>query len=374
MYPEGWAHVQRLLVVRLDNLGDLVLLSPALRTLREAFPQARLTLMASTAGAQVVPLLPWLDEVMVERVLWQDISGTLPLTPPREMALVNRIRDKCFDAALIFTSFSQSPYPPAFVCYLAGVPIRLAQSREFGGGLLTHWVQPLPDESHQAERNLHLLEAVGFHVRQRRLELSLPQGAQSRADTLLRSVGIEPAAPFIVLAPGASCAARRYDPARYARVARILAQVTGLPIVLVGSERERTLGQTLLPEACAAVVSLLGQTSVPELAALLARAQLLIANDSGPMHLAEALGCPMVILYSGTEYESQWQPRWSPTTLLRRATPCSPCYRFDCLYNLECLDIHPVDVVRACLSHLRPDGLARPGGREMPPYLLERTP
>ena len=86
-----WAEARNILVLRLDNIGDVVMTSPALRAIKEALPEARLTLMASPAGAQAAPLLPWVDDVLVERVLWQDL-GHLDFAPEREEALVERLR------------------------------------------------------------------------------------------------------------------------------------------------------------------------------------------------------------------------------------------------------------------------------------------
>lgn len=345
-----WQAVRRILVIRLDNIGDLVLLSPALRTLKENLPQAELTLMASGAGPQVTPLLPWVDHLLVERVVWQSLGGFAEDAAATQHALVQRLQAQSFDAAIIFTSFSQSPYPAAFICYLAGIPIRLGQSKEFGGELLTQWVKPLPDETHQAERNLYLLESAGFTVRNRQLKLHIPGAAQFGADQLLEGVGIKIGEPFIALAPGASCAARRYDPLRFAEVAARLYAAANFPIVLIGSPREQELVRPLL--ARPGVRSLVGCTSLPEMAAIVQRARLLLGNDSGPMHIADACRTPMVILYSGTEYESQWGPRQTPATLLRQPTPCSPCYAFTCPYQMECLDIAPEKVVAAAIQQL----------------------
>src|SRR3954470_4521577 len=106
----------RLLVVRLDNIGDCVMTGPALRSLRNAFPTAKIVMLASRAGAQITPLLPWIDETIVHRALWQDASGALAFDPQRELAFVEQLRDGRFDAAIIFTSFSQSPHAAAFAC------------------------------------------------------------------------------------------------------------------------------------------------------------------------------------------------------------------------------------------------------------------
>lgn len=348
--PGDWRAIRRILVVRLNNIGDVVMLGPALRAVRAALPGAEVTLLAAPAGALAAPMLPWVDEVLVHRAIWQDASGAMALDPGRESALAAELRSRRFDAALIFTSFSQSPYPPAYACYLAGIPIRVGQSKEFGGSVLSRWVRPLPDGVHQVDRNLHLLESIGFAAAGRHLELRVPAGASARADELLRAEGIDPEAPFLVVAPGASCAARRYDPARFAAAVRLLDDRAGMPIVVVGSERERELAAPI--GAGTAARSLVGRTSIPELTAILRRARLVLANDSGPMHLADAFGRLMVILYSGTELEAQWRPRGSAATLLRRPTDCAPCHLFRCPYRMECLDFAPDEVVRAVLDQL----------------------
>ena len=356
--PSPWRSVRNLVAVRLDNVGDLVMLGPALRTVRRVLSEARITLMASGAGPQVAPLLPWIDDVMVERVVWQDASAQLALDPGRERGLIDRIGGRGFDAALIFTSFSQSPWPPAYACYLAGIPLRAGQAADFGGSLLTHAVPALEREAHQVDRNLHLLESLGFAVTDRHLEVAVPAEADVAAGRMLERAGVPPDEPFVALAAGASCEARRYRPERSAVVATGLADA-GLPVVVVGGQREVELLQPILDDnRHRPVVSLVGQTSVAELTAVLARAAVVVTNDSGPMHLADAVGRPQVVLFSGTDLESQWRPRRSPTRLLRRPTFCSPCYRFDCPFDLACLDIPPDEVVGEVLDLLDEVGRA----------------
>src|SRR5512140_929377 len=125
--------MDRLLVIRLDNIGDVVMLGPALRSLRAARPLAHITLLASPAGNQVAPLLPWINKTIPWRASWQNISAHASTEPQKEWELANLLSAGHYDAAFIFTSFSQSPYPPAFACYMAGIPVRIGQSREFGG-------------------------------------------------------------------------------------------------------------------------------------------------------------------------------------------------------------------------------------------------
>lgn len=347
--------IRRILAVRLDNIGDVVMLGPSLRALRAAFPLAKITLMASPAGSQVAPLLPWIDEVFTWRALWQDVSGGLAEQPERELELVEKLRQGQYDAAFIFTSFSQSPYPPGYACYLAGIPIRVGHSKEFGGGVLNITGAPPPDSGHQTERSLALLERAGIPVKDRSLELFIPPQVQAQADQLLEQAGIDPYAPFIAAAPGASCTARRYDPARFADALRLLVQKTGLPALVLGSEREKeTLAPFIeAPEALRPWVSLVGKTDVGQLAAVIRRSGLVLANNSASLHFADAFQRPMVITYSGTEYLSQWEPRVSPARLLRCETDCSPCYQFTCPFQMECLDLSPEQVAEAALDLLQ---------------------
>jgi len=100
-------------------------------------------------------------------------------------------------------------------------------------------------------------------------------------------------------------------------------------------------------------LDLVGKTSLSDLVALIASAQLLLSNNTSTMHIADATQTPSVILFSGTELECQWRPRRTPAILLRRPTPCSPCYDFTCPYQLECLDIEPEAVVNAGLQLLQ---------------------
>ncbi len=347
-------NLERILAVRLDNIGDVVMLSPALRALRMVFPKAHLTLMASPGGSQVAPLLPWIDEVMACRAVWQDISKNLQVDAEKEYQLVSMLADQHFDAAFIFTSFSQSPYPPAYACYLARIPLQIGQSKEFGGRLLTHWIKSLPDDAHQVERSLHMLRSAGLTDQGSHLELKVPLEFQQSADQILKRSGVGTDSPYIVLAPGASAAARRYPEARYAEAVKQVTAKSGLPVVVIGSPREADAFPAIerLVQESPAVVSLIGQTSVPEMAAVLQRAQVVLANNSGSMHFAAAFQRPMVILFSGTELLQQWAPNTPGARFLFQPTHCTPCHDFQCRYHLECLDVPAEQVAQNVLELL----------------------
>lgn len=337
MLAHPWSSVRNVLVMRLDNIGDVIMTSPALRSIKENLPEAKLTLMASPAGSLAASVLPWIDEVLTWRVLWQDL-GRLPFDPAREWQLVEALRG--FDAVIIFTSFSQSPHPAAFISCLAGIPLRLGESKETGGRMLTHEVSAASDELHQVERNLRLIESIGFEVRDRSLAIQFPH---------LRLV--DP--PYLVLNAWTSCQSRNYDAKRFAIAAKQLSDLTGWKVAVTGVEKDRDQAGTVLEvlEDCA--IDLIGKTSLSELAALIANAELMLSNNTSTMHIADATQTPSVIMFAGTELECQWEPRSGFARLLRQPTECHPCYAFQCPYNLECLDIEPDEIVRSALELLQ---------------------
>ena len=117
MLREQWRAVKRLLVIRLDNIGDIILLSSAVRAVKEELPAVSITLMSSPAGAEAAPLIPGVDDLIICRAVWQDTFGRMPLDPGREQLLIRQLQEQRFDAALIFTSFAQGPHVPGYVCW-----------------------------------------------------------------------------------------------------------------------------------------------------------------------------------------------------------------------------------------------------------------
>lgn len=351
-----WLQARNILAVRMDNIGDVIMLGPALRAVKETSPQVRVTLLASPGGATAAPLLPWIDDVIVWRAIWQDVGGRMPFAPERERELITMLAERQFDAALVFSSFSQTPHAPGYVCYLAGIPLRAGESREFGGSTLSTELQGAPTEMHQVERNLRLVEQLGFVARDRRLVVAIPAESRAAVRALLQRYAMNPGAPFILIHPGASAKARRYPVERFGVVAKLLTQ-RNWPVLVTGVEREEALLAEMQQIAPAAHY-ILGQTTLGEYAALVERAALVICNDTLPMHLADATRTPEVVLFSGTDYEEQWRPRTTQARLLRRPTPCHPCYLFECPIGLPCLDITPRTVVEAVEELLHVDFLA----------------
>jgi ADP-heptose:LPS heptosyltransferase len=332
--PPDWSAVRRVLVVRADNLGDVVLATPAIRALHRAVPHAAVDLLASPVGARVAPMIRAVRDVVTVSASWQQAG--VPTRPVAELAdeerrLVERIRAGSYDAMIVFTSHSQSPWPVAHVGMLAGVGVRAVHSAEFGGAVATHWVTPPPTGTHQVDRCLHLLAALGIPAAGTELELDIPPA---------------PAPGGVVLAPGGSCPSKRYP--RFARVARLLAEA-GRTVRVTGSPAEQKLVDEVVAGADHPLVEPLGEVSVPELAAVIAAAEVVVCNNSGCLHLADAARTPVVCTYAGTEARTEMPPRSAPAVLLGRRVSCAPCRQFRCPYHQECLDVTPDEVAAAAL-------------------------
>jgi ADP-heptose:LPS heptosyltransferase len=344
--PVDVAAARRILVVRADNIGDVVTMTPALRALRAAAPTARIDLLASPAGAAVVPMIPELDGVLTVSASWQQLPGAgmdAAADAAAERALLDQLVAGRYDVLLVLTSFSQSPWPVAHLGLLAGIGTRVVHSREFGGAVATHWVTPPPDTTHQVDRALHLLAAIGVPHRGRDTSLHLSPEAVEAASVLA------PPMPFAVLAPGASCPSRRYPAERFGAAAAQLAEA-GLPVLVAGSTTEVPLVERVVMMAAHPGVTPVPLVPLPVFTALLARAAVAITNNSGGMHLADAVRTPVAVTYAGTELPGDLRPRSTRAALLDRPVPCSPCRQLHCPFHHECLDVPPGEVAAAALA------------------------
>jgi ADP-heptose:LPS heptosyltransferase len=360
--PVDLAAARRILVVRPDNVGDVVLLTPALRALRAAAPRARLDLLASPAGTAVAPMIPELSGVLTASPSWQQL--TAPADPAAaaavardERALLDRITAGGYDVMLVFTSFSQSPWPAAHLGLLAGIGTRVVHSREFAGAVATHWVTPPPDTTHHVDRSLHLVEALGATACGRNPTLRVPVAAYAEADAVLAAAldrGCGPRRrPFALLVPGASCPSRRYPTARFGAAAAALASA-GLPVLVAGTVAEAGLVAEVVARAGCRTADVpvrpLPPVGLAVFTALIARAAVALTNNSGGLHLADAVGTPVVVTYSGTERLGDVAPRTVPSVLLQVPVPCSPCRQLACPFHLECLDVPPARLAAAALG------------------------
>ena len=327
---QAWQAARRVLAVRLDSLGDLLMTGPALRALKEQGEGRTLTLLTSPAGAQAAQLLPFVDDVIVHRAPWMKPEPDGPGLSTH-LELLEGLQARQFDAAVIFTVFSQSPLPAALTLYLAGIPLRLAYSRENPYHLLSDWAaetEPQEGIGHEVERHLRLVSQVGVTWNSDRLVATPRPGARRSVARLLNRLGLLNRDDWYVLHPGATASSRRYPPELYARAVRELAGRYGLTPLFTGSEEERELTGRVRRQANGAGIDLAGKLDLHELTALIERAPLLITNNTGPAHIAAGTGTPVVSLYALTN--PQHTPWRISAQILNYDVPCRNCFKSIC--------------------------------------------
>ncbi|HET8625806.1 MAG TPA: glycosyltransferase family 9 protein [Thermomicrobiales bacterium] len=368
MSDERWRAARRVLAVRLDNLGDVLLMTPAFRAIKESLPGATLSLLASPVGAQAGRLNPDVDEVLVCEAPWIDPWQQLPHDSARERRLIERLRARRFDAAVIFTSFRQSPLPAAYLCYLADIPLRLAASIDGSGSLLTTRHKHPERPMHEVERALDLVGAIGFGASADDLVLRVPDAARAALAARLGERGIAGRRPLIAVHPGCSMPARTYPWEQYAAVVDRLVADLGATVALTGVADEAALidriYDRLRPETRRATHRLAGALPFAEFCALVEAADLTVTNNTGPMHVAAAVKTPVVALFALTNPPEQWRPWRVPHRLLNHDVPCRICYSRVCPHGHECLRlVGPEAVVAAAADLLAETAPALPDGR-----------
>ncbi|WP_347943119.1 glycosyltransferase family 9 protein [Sphaerisporangium sp. TRM90804] len=300
-----------MLVARLDNAGDVLLAGPAIRAV--AAGARRVTLLTGPNGGAAAQLLPGVDSVLEWRAPWIDPEPR-PLTRAHAERLVAMVERAAPDTALILTSFHQSSLPLALLLRLAGTPCVAAISEDYPGSLLD--VRHLVDEAAdvpETVRMLGLARAAGFE---------LPPGDDGALAVRrpLPSVGHLTGPPgYVVVHPGTSAPARAWPPELHARTVRDLT-LAGLRVVVTGDSGEQALTARV---AGAHGLDLGGVTSLPELAAVLAGASVVVVANTGPAHLAAATGTPVVSLFAPVVPAGRWAPYRVPVVLLGdQNAPC----------------------------------------------------
>jgi ADP-heptose:LPS heptosyltransferase len=329
----------RAIVVRLDNDGDVLLAGPAIRAL--AAHAQEVTLLCGPRGAQAAALLPGVDRILVRRAEWID-----PEPPPVERATIdayiNDIAAVRADVAAILTSFHQSPLPTALLLRMAGVPRIAAISEDYPGSLLDLRL-PDPGDVPEAQRALSVVAALGC---------GLPAGDDGTLRASARDPGVALPARYVVVHPGASVPARAWAPERHRALVQALADA-GRPVVITGAPSERALTAHVAGPARPGVVDLGGATTLAQLAGVLAGADALVVGNTGPAHLAAAVGTPIVSLFAPTVPAARWRPWRVAHELLHADVPCAGCRARDCpVQGHPCLARVSVADVLAALDHV----------------------
>ena len=337
----------RILVIKLSAIGDVVLITPSLRALRARFPKAHITVLIGREARELLHRCPYVDELIVfDRVQDGTFKGLLRLAKKLRVSQVDLVVD------------FQNNRMSHLLGFFSGAPQRFGFSSRRLSFLLTHRVK-LPSQAIPAvEQQFRLLALLGVQGVSSHLELWPGPKDEERVDNLLKDSWLAQKQPLIAVHPGGHprWLSKRWPPQRFAQLIDELASTTKARVVLTGAASERPLAEAIAKEAKVQPIVAAGLTSLNELAALVRRAQVFVGGDTAALHVAAAVGTPLVALFGSTDPIRHLPPA-PQVRLLKKNLPCSPCYRSICYRSgsghMECMKLITVkEVVNATLGFL----------------------
>ncbi len=338
----------RILVIKLSAVGDVVLVTPSLRALRARFPKAHITVLVGREGRELLHRCPFVDELVVfDRVRDGNFLGLL--------RLAKKLRSAQVDLVIDF----QNNWISHWLGALSGAPQRYGYGARRWSWLLTHRAVPPKAPMPPVERQFRLLQLLGIEGASARLELWPGPLDDAKAAELLQGSWIAESQPVVVIHPGShpEWLSKRWPIEYYAQLIDRLTVTVKARVVITGSAEEKPLADQIHRSTKVKPILAAGMTSLNELGALVRQAQVFVSGDTAPLHIAAAVGTPLVALFGSTDPVRHLPP--SPhLKLLKKDLPCSPCYRSVCYRpgagHMECMRSISVDaVLEAILSQLK---------------------
>lgn len=318
MKPIDTAKLNNFLFIMMGGIGNMILLTPAIRALRDKFPGCKIGLLVGPYGAaKVFEGSSWIDQVFY--LLPNEKS------PFKIFSLIRKIRKFKPDAC--FTATGGNPFKSSLFGLLGGSKIRIGEDISDKTNFYTHPIEYNFNE-HEVDGNIRLVEPLNVKVEKPELFFSITQKDMEEATKSLQSVDINPGDPYIAVHPGAGdrSLGRLWDAENFGAVAKHVSNKHKVKIVVVGGPTEVDLAEKVVCSAETGVV-LAGKLSLGATASVLQNAKLLLTNDSGVMHIASAVGTKTVVIWG---YTVHWKtkPYGDHHVLIRKDLPCSPCYPY----------------------------------------------
>jgi len=330
---------RRILIVRTDRIGDVLLSTPVIKALRDEYAHAHIAMMVSVYARAIVEGNPNLDEVIIYD------KGGLHKSWMSSISFSRALKKKKFDLALILHPTNRAH----LITYFAGIPRRIGYDRKLGF-LLTDKVEHTKQlgEKHESEYALDLVRLLGIEPKDKNLFMPIKKESVEWVNGLFRQEGIKESDKLLAIHPGASCPSKIWPNDRFALVADKLIEKHGFKVLIVAGPRDIAVAQKVIKNMRNPAIDLAGKTSVSQLASLLKRCRLFISNDSGPVHIAQAVGTPVVSIF-GRAQKGLSPKRWGPIgirdRILHKEVGCIECLAHNCVREFACLKAITVDDV-----------------------------
>ena len=335
----------RILVTQTGGwIGDMILLTPALRALKRAYPQSHLTLLIRPLVAALMETCPYVDEVII------DTKGNGISRAQSFFELVRRVRRGKFNLAVVLHPTS---IRNALIPFLAGVPLRVGSNAGGRGILLS---QSCTDDTtvHEVDRYLQVLQLININESATGLEFWDTNADRRAVNRILSDCNVLPEDRIIGINLGTTWGTKSWVLDRFVDVIAGIQHRFDAAIVLTGSSSEVALGKALQKLIKPRVINLIGKTTILQLGALIERCALYLTCDSGPMHIAAAVGTPTIALFGPTD-PLRHRPSGEGHHVIEKDVSCRPCYKRKCMRkdapNLCMTEIQPSDVIERISTH-----------------------
>jgi len=345
--------MHNILIIKLRYIGDVLLATPTVRAIKAARPDVRVTMMVNRGTEGVLSGNPDLDEIIVLD------KGSLAA----QGQLIAGLRRWRFDAVIDLTDGDRS----AFLSWISGAPVRIGFNDEqrWRGHYYTQVVQSMPGVQHRIDRDLEALKSLGIQASSKDPQLWLTPEEENSADHLLDQLCVQRSQSMVILQPGARYWFKAWPPERFAELADRLTSQYGCQVLIGGSDQDVDLAQQIRQMAKSRPINAAGRTTIKQFAAIAKKSALFVGSDSGAMHIASAVGAPVVALF-GPSNPREWGPRGGPVEVLYKELDCRSCFHPTCIRGEEnCMRLFTVHEVFAAAQRLL---LVGKPGRETASY------
>ncbi|MEM7828151.1 MAG: lipopolysaccharide heptosyltransferase II [Candidatus Aenigmatarchaeota archaeon] len=338
----------RKILIRVPNwIGDAVMSLPAISAIKKGFKNSEVCILGKPWVAPIYFNNPMIDRIIEYR------SGDLHKGLIGKVRLINQIKRERFEIAILF----QNAIEAAILAFLARIPIRVGYNTDLRGPLLTHSVKrPWKRKIHHTEYYLEMIRSSGLvkDVLNDYPNIFISSEEKRWAREFLISNGFLMDKPIVGINPGASYGpAKRWFPERFATVGNELSKLFDASVILFGSSEDVKICREISSMLTGRFLDLSGKTTLRHLISIISQCSVFITNDTGPMHIAAAIGVPVVAIFGSTDPDLTG-PVGKYVSIIRKKMDCSPCFRRTCYRNFECMDsIKVPDVINGATYFLK---------------------
>jgi lipopolysaccharide heptosyltransferase II len=341
------AEYKRILVVRTDRMGDMILSTPVLKALRLAYPNAYLAVLVRPYTREVVQGNPYIDEVIVYDKEKYDRNLL------RFLSFIGLIRKRRFDCALVLHPTNRDH----LITFLSGIRRRIGYDRKMGFLLSDRIVHDKQQGTrHESDYALDMVRFLGIDPQEKEFFVPVDQEAEKWAEGMLADAGIKASDRIVVINPGASCPSKIWPSQRYAAVADELAARGFHTIVLAGPDSlDQNTAAAVMAHMKTKAIDCIGKAPIPQTASLFRRSSLVISADTGPMHIAAAVGVPLIAIFGRNQpgiSPKRWGPINANSIVLHKDAGCIECLAHGCVKSFACLAAITVEDVLGAADKL----------------------